>query len=58
MKLYIAAAGAVYHLRPDCVKAADACMIEVTAKARKEFSEAFGIRRICLRCRKAARRAV
>lgn len=64
MKLYIAvnsaaeSMGAVYHLRPDCAKVRDADMMEVTAGARENYAKTYGIRRICLRCRKAVRRAV
>lgn len=46
--------GRVYHLTSDCpVDTPDNDVIEVTPSMVKSYAKKLGIKRICLRCRKA-----
>jgi hypothetical protein len=48
--------GSVFHLRMECAEAADSMVYELNGDGVKHFRRTFGIRKICVKCRRALRR--
>lgn len=45
--------GTVFHLRERCAAAPDSVVHKVSPQEARDYRERLGIRRICVKCRKA-----
>lgn len=48
--------GSVFHLRRECAEASDSAVYGLNEAGVKHFRKVFRIRKICVKCRQAARR--
>jgi hypothetical protein len=48
--------GSVFHLRRECAESSDSTVYDLNEDGVKHFRKVFRIRKICVKCRKAAGR--